>query len=419
MNFKVASLLALMVLLMGMAADAQTTSIGAKPSQQETPLRYSEPVGSIVSDLVSFIPDFMRQQNIPGVAIALIQDGDVVWTEGFGVANKLTRQPITPDTVFEVASNSKVITAYMALRLVDQGLLSLDEPLNAYLLEPWLPPSEYRDTITLRHVLSHSSGLGHGTTSRHNLFAPGRGYSYSAVGYSYLQAVIEEVTGQSLEEVAQEMVFSPLGMSSSSFVNPTELSRRTANGHLHAIVPALLFALLYLLSLLVVGLFGLVIVRIRTGLWRPTRRMAIGILVVAFVVSLLPAFILLGAAGLMEFAWLIAISGLILTAVFAAAFLVGRTIIVRLPSKRPGLQVAMTIVWAVFILTGLVFLTSNLTNLPVPKWPPTEAQAAGSMRATAGDMATFLIELSNPQYLNPETAAQLRTSQVSLDRGLS
>ena len=65
------------------------------------------------------------------------------------------------------------ITAYIALRLVDQGLLSLDEPLDTYLPDPWLPPSEYRDIITLRHVLSHSAGLGHGTTSRHSLFPPG------------------------------------------------------------------------------------------------------------------------------------------------------------------------------------------------------------------------------------------------------
>jgi CubicO group peptidase (beta-lactamase class C family) len=418
-KFKVAPLLALLVLLTGMAAGAQTTTIGTRPSQQETPLRHSEPAAAIAVDLESFIPDYMGQQNIPGVAIGLIQGGEVVWTEGFGVANELTRQPITPDSVFEVASNSKVVTAYIALRLVDQGLLSLDEPLNAYLTEPWLPPSEYRDAITLRHVLSHSSGLGNSPTSRENLFAPGRGYSYAGVGFSYLQAVIEQVTGQSIEEIAQEMVFEPLEMYSSSFVNPAELTRRTANGHVHAIAPALLFALLYLLSLMVVGFIGLVIVRIRTGRWRPTRRMAIGILVVAFVVSLLPAFILLGSASLMEFAWLITISGLILTAFFTVAFLVGRAIIVRLPLKRPGLRVALTIVWSVLILVGLVLLTSNVTNLPVPKWPQTEAGAAGSMRATAGDMATFLIELSHPRHLSPETAAQMQTSQVMLNDDLS
>ena len=176
MKLRVFSLLASLALLIGVAANDQTAVLAVRPSQQEPPLRLSEPVEAIVADLENYIPEYIREKDIPGVGIALIRDGEVVWTEGFGVANALTRQPITQETLFEVASNSKVVTAYIALRLVDQGLLSLDESLNAYLPEPWLPPSEYRDAITLRHILSHSSGLGHGTTSRENLFAPGHGY---------------------------------------------------------------------------------------------------------------------------------------------------------------------------------------------------------------------------------------------------
>jgi CubicO group peptidase (beta-lactamase class C family) len=189
-KFRVSSWFVVLALLIGIAANNHTIVLAARSSQAEPPLRLSEPLEVIVADLESYIPEYMREWNIPGVGIALIRDGKVVWTEGFGVANTLTRQPVTPETLFEVASNSKVVTAYIALRLVDQGVLSLDEPLNSYLPEPWLPPSEYRDAITLRHVLSHSSGLGHGTLSRESLFAPGRGYSYSAVGFQYLQAVI-------------------------------------------------------------------------------------------------------------------------------------------------------------------------------------------------------------------------------------
>jgi CubicO group peptidase (beta-lactamase class C family) len=334
-------------------------------------------------------------------------------------ANALTRKAVTPDTVFEVASNSKVVTAYIALRLVDQGLLSLDEPLNAYLPEPWLPPSEYRDVITLRHVLSHTSGLGHSATSRNSLFAPGLGYSYSAIGFQYLQAVIEQVTGQALEEVAQEMVYTPLGMSSSSFVNPAELTPSTANGHIRAIVPALLFAIFFLVSLVIIGFIGLVILRIRSGRWRPTRTMVVGVLTMAFVVSLLPAFILFGTIGWWEFVWLFTLCGLALIIAFSLAFLVGRVIITRLSSNRPRQRLILTIVWSILILAGLVFLTTNLTNLPVAKWPQTKAEAAGSMRATAADMATFLIELSNPQHLSADMASQLHTSQVRLASDLS
>jgi CubicO group peptidase (beta-lactamase class C family) len=418
-KFKTSPLLALLVLLIGIAANAQTAALAAKPSQQESPLRLSEQVEAIVADLESYIPEYMREQDIPGVAIALVREGEVIWTEGFGIANVLTRQPITSETLFEVASNSKVVTAYIALRLVDKGLLSLDEPLNAYLSKPWLPPSEYRDAITLRHVLSHSSGLGHNTTSRHNLFAPGRGYSYSAIGFQYLQAVIEQTTGETLEQVAQEMVYAPLGMSSSSFINRAEFTSRTANGHLHAILPTLLFAVCYVIFLIVVGPIGVVILRIWTGQWRPTRRMVIGTLTVAFVLSLMPAFILCGMSSLLEFAWLIALCGLILAIVFTLTFLVGRVGIVRISSKRPRQQIALTIAWSVLILVGLVLLTSSVTNLPVPKWTAVKAEAAGSMRATVGDMATFLIELSNPQHLSKARATELETPQVRLNSDLS
>ena len=74
----------------------------------------------------------------------------------------------------------------------------------------------------------------------------------------------------------------------------------------------------------------------------------------------------------------------------------------------------MTLVWTVLILVALVFLASNLTNLPVPKWPKTEADTAASMRATAGEMAIFLIELSDPQHLNAELATELQNPQVRL-----
>jgi CubicO group peptidase (beta-lactamase class C family) len=373
----------------------------------------------VVADLESFVPDYLEQQDIPGAAIALVRDGNVVWTEGFGVANTITHRPVTPDTSFELASNDKVVTAYIALRLVDQGMLSLDEPLNSYLREPWLPPSEFRDAITLRHVLSHTSGLGHLTTSRENLFAPGRGYSYSAVGIRYLGAVLEEVTGQPMDELAQEMVFEPLGMHSSSFASRAATGMRTANGHLHAPVPSLLFVIPFVLTLLVAGLIGLIIVRLRTGRWRPSRRAAFMILAVTFGLALLPAIVFFAGLGMPEFAWLVVLCALALAALFALAFLAGQAVIVRLLPERRRLRAVLLIVWSVVVVTALGLLAGKIHNLPVPRWPSPSASAAGRLRATAADLATFLIELSEPQYLSAETAAQLPSPQVELSPDLS
>jgi len=345
MKFIILSLFALFAIFLGPAAYSQTETFSEISSGQEAPLRLSEPDGAIIADLESYIPEYMREEDIPGVAVALIRGGKIVWTGGFGVVNTITAKPVIPETLFEVASNSKAVTAYIALRLVDQGKLSLDDPLNVYLPEPWLPPSEYRDAITLRHVLYHTSGLGAGLTlSRDNLFAPGDGYYYSGVAFMYLQEVIGQVTGQSLENLARGMVFAPLGMSSSSFINYKEITPRTAGGHIHALVPALLFAVPYMVSLIIVGLLGLMIQRILTGRWQPTRWMVIVVCAVAYVLSLLPVLILLGRIGWLEFVWQIALCGLVLTIAFALAFLLGRIIIFRLSPGSRGKRITLTIV---------------------------------------------------------------------------
>ncbi len=166
-------------------------------------LRIHEPLEAVVADLEAFIPVYMEQEGVPGVAIALVRDGRVAWTGEFGVTSILTGKPVTPDSTFKVASNSKVVTAYIALRLVDQGVLALDEPLDNYLSEPYLAQEEYRPAVTLQHTLSHTSGMGHGGISRELRFPPGAGYSYSANGFMYTQKVLEEVTGKSLEELGQ------------------------------------------------------------------------------------------------------------------------------------------------------------------------------------------------------------------------
>jgi CubicO group peptidase (beta-lactamase class C family) len=221
---------------------------------------------------------------------------EVVWADGFGVANTITGEPVTADTVFEVASNSKVVTAYTALRLVEQGLLSLDEPVGTYLSEPWLPPSEYREQITLRHLASHSSGLTDNLLplDKSIIFKPGSDFLYSGVGALYIQEVIEQVTGQPLDEVANAIVFEPLGMTSSGFVNSVEMMPRMANGHMDYKTPVLAFAVPFVFIFIALGLIGLLILRFRSGMWRPTWKMVVGTSLVAGSLTLLVFLLLLG-----------------------------------------------------------------------------------------------------------------------------
>jgi len=411
--------LSLFISLFGTVVYGQESMLNSNNSLQEPALRIMEPIAAIIADLESYIPGYIRQENIPGVAIAMIHDGKVVWTNGFGVMNIITGKPMTSESVFEVASNSKVVSAYIALRLVNQGMLSLDKPLNEYLTKPWLPSSQYRSVITLRHVLSHSSGLGHNTLSRDILFTPGSRYSYSGIGILYLQAVIEQVTGKSIEHIAQEMVFKPLGMSSSSFVNHESFTQRTANGHVHAILPTIIFLLAYMIAIIVFGFIGLVVFRILTGHWRLKAKAVIVGLALAFILSIIPLFIFLGKMSLLEFAWLIALCGFVFIAVYVLIFITGRFIVVKFFQNRSKLRVALIILWGILLLAGLIFCTSKIKNVPVPRWPSVKPMAAATLRASVGDMAKFLIELSHPQQLSDTLATELKTPQIQLSDDLS
>jgi CubicO group peptidase (beta-lactamase class C family) len=391
-----------------------STSRGQKPHMLN-----DKPVEEVIADLQDFIPAYMREQSIPGVAIALVRDGEIVWTGGYGVMNTLTRQPVRSDTLFDIASNNKVVTAYIALRLADQGLLSLDEPLNSYLEESWLPPSEYRDAVTLRRVLSHTSGLGHLTLSRDLLFEPGRGYSYSAIGFLYTQAVIEHITGKPFEQLAQELVFEPLGMSSSSFVNRSDLVPRTSNGHMRAAIPVSLFLIPFLVCGFLIGLVGLIIQRIRTNRLQLTRKAGIVILTIAYLITGLLIFVFLSQLGFPEYAWLVLISGFAFVVTILAASWAGRAILTRIIPGSKGLLSFLTVLWVIIVMVGSGYIVLSMGNLPVSKNAAVEIGSAGVMHSTAEDLAKFLIEIADPQYLSAELAGEMHTPQVWLQDDLA
>ena len=378
------------------------------------PLRVDEPLQTVIADLEAFIPAYMEEQGVPGVAIALVRDGRVVWTEGFGVTNVLTGKPVTPNTTFRVASNSKVVTAYIALRLVDQGVIALDEPLDGYLSKPFLPQEEYRPVVTLRQTLSHTSGMGRTGISRKVRFPPGAGYSYSPSGYAYIQKALEAVTGKSLEELGQELVFQPLGMKESSFVKTPAVMEQPARGHLPALLPVLLFEVPFLVMLSVLALLALVVGRLRSGRWRIARRTAL--IIYALAASPACGLVFLLYMGLSTtYALLI----LILWGSPLLALLLGDALLKCSVPERPRLRKGLLAVWVLVVALALAGAALALGDLPGVTPEAAKPGAASSIRATAADMARFTIELADPQYLSPETAAQMRTPQVSPRSDLS
>jgi CubicO group peptidase (beta-lactamase class C family) len=188
----------------------------------------------------------MKHYNIPEVSIAFFRDGRVDWARGYGLADKTIDKPVTSDTLFQAASISKSVTAFAALRLAQQGKLSLDEDVNRKLVSWKVPENEFTKTekVTLRRLLSHTAGMtvpsvggyksgeympttvevlnGEKTSNEPVRVdrVPGKEFRYSGGGYVVVQQLMMDVTGKSFPALMQDLVFEPLGMTHSTFEAP-------------------------------------------------------------------------------------------------------------------------------------------------------------------------------------------------------
>ena len=179
----------------------------------------------------------------PGAAVIVARDGAVLYKHGYGIANLEYDIPITPATVFHVASVSKEFTAFAITLLAGQGKLSLDDDVRKYL--PEVP--DFGKKITIRHLIHHTSGLRDQwellamagwrlddvITKQHILkmvshqkelnFAPGDEHVYCNTGYTLLAVIVERVTGQTFRQYTQENIFKPLGMANTHFHDDHEM----------------------------------------------------------------------------------------------------------------------------------------------------------------------------------------------------
>ncbi len=193
------------------------------------------------------IQERLKAHSVPGASVAIIEDGKVIWSKGYGTKLKGTNKLVDSETVFSVGSVSKMINAAIILRLVAEGKLDLDKDVNHYLKSWKVPANQYtkRNKVTLRAILSHTAGFSqHGFAdfqpgeklpsaietltgsypAKHSairvMFTPGEEMDYSGGGTTVSQVLIEDVTGLSYLEAATKYVFQPMGMSRSTFENP-------------------------------------------------------------------------------------------------------------------------------------------------------------------------------------------------------
>ncbi len=166
------------------------------------------------------IEQLLEINNVPALGLGIIENGQLTKVEVYGTLDKTTPAPY--NTIFRVASLTKPVVALTALKLVDKGLMDLDEPLYPYWTDPDLEEDERHKLLTPRLVLTHQTGFPNWRYLNETKklafdFDPGSNYQYSGEGFEYLKKALENKFGKSIEQLAEEQVFSPAGMSDTRF----------------------------------------------------------------------------------------------------------------------------------------------------------------------------------------------------------
>ena len=188
-----------------------------------------------------FLLDLMRKSNTTALSVAVVENDRVVFERTMGVVDRTTRRPADSRTVLRAASLGKPVFSYLVMKMTDEGLLGLDQPLAEFIDPPFTAYPEYQSlrndvrwrTLTAAILLTHSAGFPNWRRPRWTgplqiLFNPGEDFSYSGEGYYLLQFLLEKKSGRNLTGLAKDKVFEPLGMARSSFLWETRFDSNFA-----------------------------------------------------------------------------------------------------------------------------------------------------------------------------------------------
>ena len=195
--------------------------------------------------VTEYVKAEMQRQHIPGLALLVSHGGKIVRAEGFGLANVELQAPVKPETIFQSGSVGKQFTATAVMMLVEEGKISLDDPLTKYFADA---PATWKN-ITVRELLSHTAGLGDypkdfnfrkDWTEDEELklieciplaYAPGTSWSYSNFGYVTLGILLHRVTGEFYGDFMQHRIFQPLRMKSTRIISEADIVPNRSAGY--------------------------------------------------------------------------------------------------------------------------------------------------------------------------------------------
>jgi CubicO group peptidase (beta-lactamase class C family) len=299
---------------------------------------------------------------------------------------------------FEAGSISKPITAYICLRLAEEGLLSLDDNITEYLSGKWITSDKNMKKITIRQLLSHTAGFSPSYelgVDRKIYFEPGSRFSYSGVGYIYLQKIIENVYGGTLEEAANEYVFKPLNMKNSTFAKAK------------TVTPYVNSSFLILCTL---------------GVWCI---FACAVFIVGIIIGFITKFKLFIKINLLFFSIITGFAADLILLIFIMPRLIIPALILGFVGflilcifrKRKSLSL--------FVFSGFILVVATVglalpLSLPIgPEIPEKPQSSAYSLKTTSHDLALFANELIKIYQNDTEIMNEITKPQVEISESNS
>lgn len=412
-------LLTVVLFFLAWAAPAQPAVPGAQDGGM-----LGWPRAEMARALSLYLPRRMAEEDVRALSVAVIADGQIVFEQGYGTTDIFGSEAVTANTLFEAASLGKPVAAVGALSMVREGLLDLDAPLGNKLTEPWLGDGDDHELITLRQVLTHTSGLSNfiRCCSDESWTAPGESFSYSGVGYMYMGHVMAQLDEKPFESVMRARVLGPMGMASSGYGLAEPLVPTVARGFVPFYQTLLAFFLpLILLSVLSV-LITVLIVRFGFNRLKLEPLDLAPAVFVSLVGTLGLIWMLLGGWELLfilgsvtVYFFLFSLGVLVLVTAFAFLGLLGPAD----GTLSRGAQQTNPV--AIAIAIGFVFALSLLfmgRNTPVPATAGDAVNPASSLRASAHDLGLFVEGVLRGDVIGAELRDRLLAEDVPINAAI-
>jgi CubicO group peptidase (beta-lactamase class C family) len=342
---------------------------------------------TVVSVFAAGNNDLAQKYGIKDYSIAYFKNGQITY-ENFG-------KKIDENSIFELGSNGKTVTAYIALKLVQEGKIGLDDPIAKYLDSNLITKDERIKEITLRQLLCHTGGFSPSYelgVDKKIYSNPGQEFRYSGVGYIYLQNVIENISDMSLENAAKHYVFEPLAMTNSTFEYKKTVTPyiRLSSSVLYSFAGFILAFIVLFVILVVVGAISkFKFFKMKTAFF------------VAYV-----------AAGLLNTLFMLFVLVSKVAFIFWIYFVVVGMIMIFSRKKRGVYYSSMPVVTILVLILGFtVPVCAPATNDIVPR----KANSAYTLRSTAKDMSLFCNELMKQYKNGDDTIKDMFLSAVNID----